>query len=134
MSFGSSRWKAWAKDERESLELIEKAYKAGINFFDTADMYSNGESERLLGKAIKKFDIPRSQIVIATKVFFNVFDDVSRQCSWDRQNESTFEYINTLGTSRKHLFDAVDASLERLGVGYIDLYQIHRFDPVSSRL
>ncbi|CEI96905.1 hypothetical protein G6F70_002535 [Rhizopus microsporus] len=132
MSFGSSRWKAWVKDERESLELIGKAYKAGINFFDTADMYSNGESERLLGKAIKKFDIPRSQIVIATKVFFNVFDDVSRQCSWDRQNESTFEYINTLGTSRKHLFDAVDASLERLGVGYIDLYQIHRFDPQTS--
>lgn len=134
MSFDSSRWKPWVKDERESLEPIRMAYRAGINFFRTADMYSNGESERLLEKAIKKFDISRPQIVIATKVFFNVFDNISRQYSRDKQNVCTFEYINTLDTSRKHLFDTVNASLMRLGVGYIDLYHIHRFDPMSYRL
>ncbi|KAG1496028.1 hypothetical protein G6F46_007402 [Rhizopus delemar] len=72
MSYGSSKWMPWVKDEEESINLIGKAYECGINFFDTADVYSNGESERVLGKAIKKFNMPRSRIVIATKVFFIV--------------------------------------------------------------
>ncbi|KAG1638809.1 hypothetical protein G6F44_008463 [Rhizopus delemar] len=72
MSYGSSKWMPWVKDEEESISLIGKAYECGINFFDTADVYSNGESERVLGKAIKKFNMPRSRIVIATKVFFIV--------------------------------------------------------------
>ncbi|CEG82482.1 Putative Aryl-alcohol dehydrogenase (NADP) [Rhizopus microsporus] len=121
MSYGSSRWLAWVKDEEESLELIGKAYEAGINFFDTANIYSNGESERVLGKAIKKFNMPRSRIVIATKLFFPVIDD--------KTHGGELEGINDKGLSRKHIFDAVDASLKRLGVDYIDLYQIHRFDP-----
>ncbi|KAG1450357.1 hypothetical protein G6F55_009723 [Rhizopus delemar] len=72
MSYGSSKWMPWVKDEEESINLIGKAYECGINFFDTANVYSNGESERVLGKAIKKFNMPRSRIVIATKVFFIV--------------------------------------------------------------
>lgn len=130
MSYGSSKWQAWVKDEEESLNMIGKAYDAGINFFDTADGYSNGESERILGKAIKKFNMPRSRIVIATKVFFTVADKMETNILGQMyQNNS--DYVNSSGLSRKHIFDAVDASLERLGVDYIDLYQIHRFDPVS---
>ncbi|KAG1054581.1 hypothetical protein G6F46_010850 [Rhizopus delemar] len=128
MSYGSSKWQPWVKDEEESLELIGKAYDAGINFFDTADGYSNGESERILGKAIKKFNMPRSRIVIATKVFFTVPEDVSINVL-GRQTKDDPQYVNSSGLSRKHIFDAVNASLERLGVDYIDLYQIHRFDP-----
>ncbi|KAG1178167.1 hypothetical protein G6F70_000302 [Rhizopus microsporus] len=78
MTYGSSKWQAWVKDEEESLELIGKAYEAGINFFDTADAYSNGESERVLGKAIKKFNMPRSRIVVATKLFFTVSEEMSQ--------------------------------------------------------
>ncbi|CAO3676090.1 unnamed protein product [Rhizopus stolonifer] len=128
MSFGSSKWQAWVKDEEESLNLIGKAYDAGINFFDTADGYSNGESERVLGKAIQKFNMTRSRIVIATKVFFTVPNDISVNVL-GRQTDKDPQYVNSSGLSRKHIMDAVDASLKRLGVDYIDLYQIHRFDP-----
>lgn len=117
ISYGSSKWVAWVKDEEESLELIGKAYEAGINFFDIANMYSNGKSERVLGKAIKKFNMPRSRIVIATKLLFPVIDD--------KAHGGELEGINDKGLSRKHIFDAVDASLKRLDVDYIDLYQIH---------
>ncbi|KAI8063671.1 NADP-dependent oxidoreductase domain-containing protein [Gilbertella persicaria] len=119
MSYGSPTWQSWIKGEEESLELIKKAYDAGINFFDTANVYSNGESERILGKAIKKFNMPRSRIVVATKVFFplNILT-----------NQPGEEQVNNGGLSRKHIFDSVEASLERLGLDYIDLYQIHRAD------
>lgn len=130
MSYGSSQWQAWVKDEDESLALIEKAYAQGINFFDTADGYSNGESERILGKAIKKFNFPRGRIVVATKVFFPVADDISSNVLGTRpENDPTF--INGYGLSRKHIFDAVDASLARLGLDYIDILYIHRYDDVS---
>lgn len=131
MSYGSSKWQPWVKDEEESLHLIGKAYEAGINFFDTAESYSNGESERILGKAIKKFNMPRSRIVIATKVFFTISDDVGVNLL-GKKLEGQSEYVNSYGLSRKHIFDSVEGSLERLGVDYIDLYQIHRFDHVSK--
>ncbi|KAJ8655900.1 hypothetical protein O0I10_008340 [Lichtheimia ornata] len=101
MSYGDARWNGWAMDTEESLDLIKKAYDAGINFFDTANVYSNGKSEEILGKAIKPN--PRTQ-----------FKDPA--------------LVNRCGLSRKHVFDACDASLKRLGLDYIDLYQIHRFD------
>lgn len=128
MSYGSSKWSSWVKDEEESIKFIEEAYKLGINFFDTADTYSNGESERILGKALKKVGAPRSRVVVATKVFFPVQDDVS---IFDINAGQQPEFVNRTGLSRKHIFDAVDASLKRLDTGYIDLYIIHRFDPVS---
>lgn len=132
MSYGSSKWQPWVKDEEESLELIGKAYDAGINFFDTANVYSNGESERVLGKAIKKFNMPRSNIVVASKVFFlTVEDDLSFSPRGKNLAESP-EFVNSYGLSRKHIFDAVDASLKRLNLDYLDLYQIHRFDKVYN--
>lgn len=130
MSYGSSKWQSWVKDEEESLELLGKAYDAGINFFDTADVYSNGESERILGKAIKKFNMPRSRIVVASKVFFlSNEDDISFGLAGKNLAEEP-QFVNRYGLSRKHIFDAVDASLKRLDLDYIDLYQIHRFDKV----
>ena len=131
MSYGSTKWQAWVKEEAESVDLIGKAYDAGINFFDTADGYSNGESERILGKAIKKFNMPRSSIVVATKVFFAV--DEKNNSVFGHNIPDTIDYVNATGLSRKHIFDAVDGSLERLGLDYIDLYQLHRLDPVSGK-
>lgn len=133
MTYGSSKWQAWVKDEEESLELIGKAYEAGINFFDTADAYSNGESERVLGKAIKKFNMPRSRIVVATKLFFTVSEEMSLN-TLGLHAQADIKTVNSSGLSRKHIFEAVDASLERLGLDYIDLYQIHRFDPVRMNV
>ncbi|KAI8389508.1 NADP-dependent oxidoreductase domain-containing protein [Blakeslea trispora] len=122
MSFGSSNWEPWVKDEEESIELIRKAYEAGINFFDTADVYSNGESERVLGKAIQRLGMTRSRIVIATKLYYPLTTPSFSLAKDDP------EWINQKGISRKHIFDAVDASLTRLGLDYIDLYQLHRLD------
>ena len=98
-------------DEEASLPFFKAAIEAGINFFDTADVYSLGESERVTGKALKEY-AKRHEVVIATKVFSPMGGDP-----------------NNRGLSRKHIFDAIDRSLGRLGVDYIDLYQIHRFDP-----
>ncbi|ORY96565.1 NADP-dependent oxidoreductase domain-containing protein [Syncephalastrum racemosum] len=125
MSYGSSEWAPWVQNEEESLKLIKMAYEAGINFFDTANVYSNGESERILGKAIRENNMERSRIVVATKVFFGVGKTPATHLARTVDNNN----INNLGLSRKHIFDAVDASLKRLGLDYIDLYQIHRFDP-----
>ncbi|CDS10466.1 hypothetical protein LRAMOSA03142 [Lichtheimia ramosa] len=127
MSYGSSQWQDWVLNEEESLIMIEKAYKAGINFFDTANVYSNGESERILGKAIKKFNMDRSRIVVATKVFYPAVDGVTTSSVLGNYAENP-ALMNRHGLSRKHIFDAVDASLERLQLDYIDLYQIHRLD------
>ncbi|KAI8339668.1 NADP-dependent oxidoreductase domain-containing protein [Chlamydoabsidia padenii] len=125
MGYGSSEWQPWVLNEKESIEIIGKAYEKGINFFDTADIYSNGESERVLGKAIKQFNMPRGRIVVATKAACAVLPTPAHGI-----NPKPFEgpnHINEVGASRKHLFDAIDASLERLGLNYIDLYQVHRF-------
>jgi aryl-alcohol dehydrogenase-like predicted oxidoreductase len=136
MSFGTSKWSPWIKNEEESIKLIEKAYELGFNFFDTADLYSDGESERVLGKALKKIGAPRGRVVISTKVFFPVFDggNTIGKKDTDRRNDAINpDLVNRYGLSRKHILDQVDASLERLGVDYIDLYQIHRRDYVSCQ-
>ncbi len=111
MSYGSSKWRPWVQDEEGSLPFFKAAIEAGINFFDTADVYSQGESERVTGKALKEY-AKRHEVVIATKV-----------------NGPMGADANNRGLSRKHIFDAIDRSLTRLGVDYVDLYQIHRFDP-----
>lgn len=112
MTYGSSQWRPWVLDEDASRPLIRKAIEAGINFFDTADMYSLGASEEVLGRALKDFGPGREQLVIATKVFYPMSDAP-----------------NDRGLSRKHIMAAIDDSLRRLGTDYVDLYQIHRFDP-----
>jgi aryl-alcohol dehydrogenase-like predicted oxidoreductase len=111
MTYGTPKWRPWVLDEAASRPFLARAVEHGINFFDTADMYSRGVSEEVCGRILKEL-APRDQLVIATKGFFPVADGP-----------------NTRGLSRKHLFDAIDGSLRRLGVDYVDLYQIHRFDP-----
>jgi aryl-alcohol dehydrogenase-like predicted oxidoreductase len=132
MSYGLSSWQPWVLDEDKSLPLIKAAFDRGINTFDTADTYSNGESERVLGKALKQYNIPREQVVILTKCYFAVADDQSDLVMGfppaTLQERYGSQYINRQGLSRKHIIEAVDASLERLGTNYIDVLQIHRLD------
>jgi aryl-alcohol dehydrogenase (NADP+) len=117
MTYGSSRWREWVLDEEASLPFYRRAWEAGINFFDTADMYSAGESEAVLGRALRTLAIPREQVVIATKLFYPV---------------GQAKGANERGLSRKHIVHAIDASLKRLQMDYVDLYQIHRFDPATQ--
>ncbi|MDQ6809839.1 MAG: aldo/keto reductase [Verrucomicrobiota bacterium] len=120
MTYGSSKWRDWVLDEEPSRALIKHALQAGINFFDSADMYSLGASEEVLGRALKDFGPGRDEVVIATKVFYPVGDAPNQR-----------------GLSRKHIMHAIDNSLRRLGTDYVDLYQIHRFDaetPIEETL
>jgi 1-deoxyxylulose-5-phosphate synthase len=110
MSYGSPSWRPWVLDEERSRPFIRRALELGINFFDTADVYSIGESERVVGAALKEF-ARRDEVVIATKVRFNMSGDPNDQ-----------------GLSRKHIMASIDRSLRRLQTDHVDLYQIHRFD------
>ena len=120
MTYGVKSWRQWVLEENESRPFIKQALELGINFFDTAHMYSLGMSEQILGRALKEFGPSREKVVIATKVFFPMGDDPNQK-----------------GLSRKHIMHAIDDSLRRLGTDYIDLYQIHRFDyetPIEETL
>ena len=110
MSFGPGR--EWMLDREESEELIERALELGVNFFDTANVYSNGESEEILGDVLAEYD--RDEQVVATKVFFPPEDD---------------PHPNASGLSRKTIEQELENSLDRLGMDTVDLYQIHRWDP-----
>ena len=111
MTYGDPAWRPWILSEDAGRPIIRRAVEQGINFFDTADMYSRGVSEEILGRALRDFST-RDRVVIATKAFYPMSDDP-----------------NDRGLSRKHLFHSIDASLKRLGTDYVDLYQIHRWDP-----
>jgi 1-deoxyxylulose-5-phosphate synthase len=111
MTYGDKSWREWVLPEDEALPFFKQAYEAGVTFWDTADVYSTGVSETITGKAIKQFAARRDEIVLATKV-----------------NGAMGLGANQKGLSRKHIMEAVDASLKRLGTDYIDLYIIHRFD------
>ncbi|KAF2652651.1 Aldo/keto reductase [Lophiostoma macrostomum CBS 122681] len=155
MSYGSSQWQPWVLDEAESLPLLKHAYDAGINTWDTvrsgslqlvcgaitsdlanevakqADVYSNGASEKIVAKALKQSNIPRSKIVILSKCYFGVTEDnMSSPIAANSTNDG--ELVNQVGLSRKHIFDAVEKSVERLGT-YIDVLQIHRLDRDTPR-
>lgn len=137
MTFGGDDfWKVMGALQQEPSDaLVRSAFDAGVNFFDTADVYSSGQSEIILGKAVKNLGVGRDEVVIATKAFGRFFTPAAvagtspeaLQAAHARRNKSH----NTWGLSRKHLFDAVDASLKRLDMDHIDLYQIHGFDPVT---
>jgi len=106
--------------EEQSFAIVRKALDLGINFFDTANVYSAGESEQILGRALKAFGVRRDEIVVATKLFHPMGPGPNQR-----------------GLSRKHILHAIDASLRRLGLDYVDLYQIHRFDretPIEETL
>jgi aryl-alcohol dehydrogenase-like predicted oxidoreductase len=111
MTYGSPQWRDWVLEEGESYAFYKRALEAGINFFDTADIYSLGVSEEVTGRALKKFSVDREHIVVATKLC---------QPMGPSPNQG--------GLSRKHVMHAIDNSLRRLGMDYVDLYQIHRFD------
>lgn len=126
MSYGSSDWQDWVLNEAEALPLLKHAYDVGLNTWDTADIYSHGRSEEIIGKALKQYNIPRHRVVILSKCYFGVSDDGSQDpISVSGTNDG--DYVNRVGLSRKHIFDAVDASVARLGT-YIDVLQIHRLD------
>ena len=114
MSYGAPSWRDWILEEGASMPFFKRAFELGINFFDTADVYSLGESERILGRAIRAYGARREDVVIATKVFFPM---------------GTGE--NSGGLSRKHIMHSIDDSLRRLGTDYVDIYQIHRLDRVT---
>ncbi|KAL8389094.1 hypothetical protein RB595_008793 [Gaeumannomyces hyphopodioides] len=126
MVFGSPAWEGspWTLGEDEGLRLLKKAYDLGINTWDTADTYSNGASEAVVGKALRQFNIPRSRVVILSKIFYPVMDDDSRP--QPAANDGAL--VNQMGLSRKHVFRAVDDCLARLGTDYVDVLQIHRLD------
>lgn len=111
MTYGSKTWREWVLEEEESRPFIKRALDLGINFFDTADVYSIGVSEEIVGRALRDLGPSRDRVVIATKVFNAMGDD-----------------LNQKGLSRKHIMHAIDDSLRRLQTDYVDLYQIHRFD------
>ncbi|TRM56993.1 NADP-dependent oxidoreductase domain-containing protein [Schizophyllum amplum] len=127
MSYGSPEWQAWVLPEEEGIKHIKAAYDLGIQTFDTADIYSNGLSEIILGKAIKQHNLPRDEIVVMTKLFAEVKRNFGE--SWTLHiDPDTTGYVNQHGLSRKHIFGAVKHSLERLQLDYIDVLQCHRFD------
>lgn len=119
MTYGDPGWRDWVLDEAATRPFIREAWEAGINFFDTADMYSAGESEVLTGRFLREF-CRRDEVVLATKLYHPVAMD-----------PKTPVPPNLQGLSRKRIFHAVDASLQRLGTDYIDLYQIHRWDAAT---
>ncbi|KAJ7663111.1 NADP-dependent oxidoreductase domain-containing protein [Mycena polygramma] len=130
MSMGSSLQTSWILDEEPAMEVLKAAWDHGLTTFDTANIYSNGESERIIGKFLKKYDIPRAKVVIATKVHHLVVeDDMTKFGFLNPQMRNTRDYVNQDGLSRAGIFNAVEASLKRLDTPYIDLLQIHRFDP-----
>jgi aryl-alcohol dehydrogenase (NADP+) len=119
MTYGTPKWREWVLDEEESRPFIKRALEAGINFFDTADMYSAGVSEEVTGRALRDF-ARRDEVVIATKLYWPLNDDPNHR-----------------GLSRHHIMRSIDDSLRRLGTDYVDLYQIHRWDyetPIEETL
>src|SRR5215510_345865 len=120
MTYGSKQWRPWILEEEEARPFIRGAIELGINYFDTADMYSVGRSEEVLGKALRDFSTGRDRVIVATKVYMPMSDDA-----------------NDRGLSRKHIMHSIDNSLRRMGTDYVDLYQIHRFDsstPIEETL
>jgi aryl-alcohol dehydrogenase-like predicted oxidoreductase len=114
MSYGKHESRAWALDESEAEPIVRRAVEGGIVFFDTADVYNGGQSEVVTGRLLKKLFGMREEYVVATKV-----------CMQTMPGE------NGRGLSRKHVLASIDASLDRLGLDYVDLYQIHRWDPLT---
>ncbi|OAX81749.1 hypothetical protein ACJ72_03906 [Emergomyces africanus] len=130
MSLGSSEWSEWVKDEDQALPLLKEAYDRGINSWDTAGLYSNGAAEEMIGKAIRKYDIPRHKLVIISKCWAPVseHEDVFILPYWGELGKSK-DYVNQFGLSRQAIFNSVEASLLRMGTDYLDLLMVHRADP-----
>ncbi|KAL1706086.1 NADP-dependent oxidoreductase domain-containing protein [Schizophyllum commune] len=140
MSYGNPNWGAegsagpWVKDAEQALPILKAAWDRGINTFDTANLYSNGDSERVLARFIEEYQIPREEIIIATKCYGLVAKGADTHIiTWTIPDmaDNRKEYVNQKGLSRAAIFNAIEGSLARLNTSYIDLYQIHRFDPTT---
>ncbi|KAL8697830.1 MAG: hypothetical protein Q9201_006899 [Fulgogasparrea decipioides] len=131
MSIGDKRWQPWIIGEDEALPLLKAAYDRGLNTWDTANVYSNGASEEIIGKAIKKYNIPRRKLVILTKCCGTVREGNDPETLALKDIDKTVDYVNQRGLSRQGIFSAVEASLRRLDTPYIDLLQMHRFDKTT---
>ncbi|KAJ7138816.1 Aldo/keto reductase [Mycena filopes] len=130
MGLGYSKLLSWFVDEEPAIEVLKAAWDHGLTTFDTANIYSNGESERIIGKFLKKYNIPRHKVIIASKVHHLVVEHDTTILGFQHPElRETRDYVNQSGLSRAAIFNAVDASLARLDTPYIDLLQIHRFDP-----
>jgi aryl-alcohol dehydrogenase-like predicted oxidoreductase len=129
MSFGDPKNLNWCIGEDEALPLLKAAYDRGLNTWDTANMYSNGASEIIVGKALKKYNIPREKVVIMSKCYFAVGEEPELRAFFVKEQlNASKDYVNSFGLSRTAIFNQVEASLKRLDTPYIDLLQIHRFD------
>ena len=127
MTFGTPQWRPWVLDEEQARPIVRRAVELGVNVFDTADMYSAGASEEITGRLVREY-AQRDEVVVATKVFMPV------DLAFTGQNAPATkppQRPNMQGLSRKRILAAVDASLKRLNLDWIDLYQIHRFDPAT---
>ncbi|KAH9934344.1 Aldo/keto reductase [Fomitopsis serialis] len=131
MTIGSSEWLPWVLSESESLALLKAAWDNGVNTVDTANVYSNGESERLIAKFMSQNNVRRENMVVMTKINFLVGREPSTFTFAMPNLGDTREFVNLGGLSRTAILSQVDASLERLNTTYIDLLQIHDFDPVT---
>ena len=129
MSYGSKAWAEWVEDDKEKVfGILKYCYDHGLRTFDTADVYSNGTSEKLLGEFLRKFNIRRETVVILTKTFFPTDETLNLGLGAENTEPEKLDLVNQSGLSRKHIMAGVKNSVERLGT-YIDVLQIHRFDP-----
>ncbi|KAG6834075.1 hypothetical protein H0H93_012119, partial [Arthromyces matolae] len=131
MSFGSPEWADWVIGKEATFKVLQAAWDLGINTIDTANVYSNGESEKIIGEWIEQSNIPRERLILATKCFGIVGHEVGLRTALKPNLKDERDYVNQSGLSRAAIFNAVDASLARLKLNYIDLLQIHRFDPLT---
>ncbi|KAH9855501.1 Aldo/keto reductase [Lenzites betulinus] len=131
MTIGNPKWSPWILGEEKGLELLKAAWDLGINTIDTANTYSNGDSEKLIATFIEKYNIPRENLVIMTKAFFLVSQDPTALTMLNPALNNTRDFVNQGGLSRAALFNQVEASLRRLRTPYIDVLQVHAFDPTT---
>lgn len=127
MSFGHKDWQSWVVDDEAEVEkLLKGAYDRGLNTWDTANVYSNGVSEAMIGRVIQKYNLPRHKLVLLTKCFGTVGEEPAvKHMEFGEEMQNNKDYVNQGGLSRAAIFNAVDASLKRLQTDYIDLLQIH---------
>ena len=131
MSFGSKSWADWVEDDKENaFGLLKYCYDHGLRTYDTADVYSNGASERLVGEFLRKYNIRRETVVILSKTFFPTDESLDLVATFKTTPQEELDLVNQRGLSRKHIMAGVKNSVERLGT-YIDVLQIHRFDPYT---
>ncbi|CAO2655156.1 Nn.00g102200.m01.CDS01 [Neocucurbitaria sp. VM-36] len=131
MSIGNPEWADWVIGPEKAVPLLKAAYDVGLNTWDTANVYSNGDSERVIAQAIKEYNLPRHKLVLMTKAWSCVGEEQFHAYPILDELRKSKEYVNQFGLSRTALFSAVDASLERLQTNYIDVFWIHRFDPYT---